>query len=605
VIRPELRAQAKLLGFTPGAAAGVLGFHLASTVFEGIGIGMVLPVFEYLQAGEKVDTLVAKSEMWRYLVEAYRMVGLPVTLAVLLLTSFVCIVVRQGFVYARLIFFARVRFLALARLQTSLFQGYLGVRLSYHERQQTGATLNDLTYQAERAIDYYFYALDFVGFGFLFLVYVALLVAVSAEMAAAAAVLLGATAAAMGGLLRRSRTLGYEAVEARQQLSAFLTERLNLLRLIRLSGAEAAETETMHRLADAQRHRYSETARLQALLSTAVEPTAAGAAILLLYFGVRVAELNLGTLGLFLVVIARLLPIVRQLLQTRQAFATAEGAVQAIIVRHRDLTERAEARGGAAPFPGVPPRIHFQSVEFVYPERDRPALNGIDLKIPACTLTALVGPSGGGKSTLVDLLPRLREPTAGQILLDGVPLTEFSIDDLRGAIAFVPQMPLILNTSALEHIRYGRPSASMEEVVEAARGAGADGFIEALPAGYHTPLGEGGIELSGGQRQRLDLARALLRRAAVLILDEPTSHLDADSERLFRETLLALRGRGEITIIVIGHHLGTVTEADQIVVLIDGRVSECGRHEALLRANGWYARAFRKQAANSEATLSG
>ena len=210
-------------------------------------------------------------------------------------------------------------------------------------------------------------------------------------------------------------------------------------------------------------------------------------------------------------------------------------------------------------------------------------------------MTALVGPSGAGKSTLIDLLPRLREYQSGEILFDGVPQREFDSASLRRAISFAPQTPQIFNVTIAEHIRYGWPEASMDDVRIAARLAQAADFIEALPDGYKTMLGEGGGHFSGGQRQRIDLARAVVRRAPILVLDEPTANLDADAEGMFREALEKLRRETEITIIIIGHRLSTVMSADQIAVLESGRVTETGSHAELIASGGWYARAYMRQ----------
>jgi len=223
------------------------------------------------------------------------------------------------------------------------------------------------------------------------------------------------------------------------------------------------------------------------------------------------------------------------------------------------------------------------------------ALDEVTLRFAAQQTTALVGPSGGGKSTLIDLLPRLRVPDSGEILFDGVPAEMFDLASLRRAIAYAPQAPQIFDGTMAAHIGYGRADADMDDIRAAAKLAGADEFIEALPDGYDTQVGESGLRLSGGQRQRLDLARALVKRAPILILDEPTSNLDAASEELFRRSLRRIRDETDITIIIIGHRLSTVRHADCIVVLRDGRVLDSGSHEDLLARPGWYEEAYAKQ----------
>jgi len=210
-------------------------------------------------------------------------------------------------------------------------------------------------------------------------------------------------------------------------------------------------------------------------------------------------------------------------------------------------------------------------------------------------MTALVGPSGAGKSTIIDLLPRLREPTSGQILFDDQNLNQLEITSLRNSIAYLSQTTLVLNTTITDHIRYGNSKASDEAVREAAQLAQAHDFIEALPEKYNTLLGQRGVKLSGGQRQRLDLARALLQKAPVLILDEPTSNLDAESEMLFRSALMEIRQQHSTTIIIVAHRLSTILDADQIVVLLDGQIDAVGTHDEVTESSDWYRSAFSTQ----------
>ena len=238
--------------------------------------------------------------------------------------------------------------------------------------------------------------------------------------------------------------------------------------------------------------------------------------------------------------------------------------------------------------------VQFDRVTFSYPARPGVvALNGFDLTIEPGETVALVGPSGAGKSTVFQLLLRFFDPDSGAVRIDGQDLTALNRADFRRHIAFVPQDPVIFATTAMENIRFGRPEAGDAEVVAAAKAAAADEFLSKLPEGYHSYVGERGVMLSGGQKQRIAIARAILRDAPVLLLDEATSALDAESELAVKQAVAELsRNR---TTLIVAHRLATVKQADRIVVLDDGRVVAEGRHDALVRAGGLYARLARLQ----------
>jgi subfamily B ATP-binding cassette protein MsbA len=258
------------------------------------------------------------------------------------------------------------------------------------------------------------------------------------------------------------------------------------------------------------------------------------------------------------------------------------------------IDEAGEPDAGTVTIQRAKGALAFEGVGFTYPHTERSALHHIDLSIRAGETIALVGPSGSGKTTLANLVPRFYHPDAGRITLDGHDLEDLALDSLRSNIALVSQDVVLFNDTVAANIAYGSMNrASEADVVAAARAAHALDFIERMPEGLQTLVGENGVRLSGGQRQRLAIARALLRNAPILILDEATSALDSESERQVQAALeVLMRGR---TTLVIAHRLSTIERADRILVLDRGRIVESGRHADLLSAGGTYARLYRTQ----------
>jgi len=396
----------------------------------------------------------------------------------------------------------------------------------------------------------------------------------------------------LGGSMRRAATRGMQETG---DLSVVLSEALDGRRVIK---AYNLEEHSMARVQDRLSKRLKTLIRAVRLRDAAVPMTDIFAGLVIagvfFYAGWQNlhGELTLNTFAAFIVALLLALQPVRNLSQLWPTAAAGMGAASrmfaAIDARPRIITRPSASLLKVLPGGGA---VRFRNVGFAYQTSNEPALENVDLDIPAGKKIALVGPSGGGKSTLFNLLLRFYDPDGGSIAIDGQDIHGVTIESLRAAIGLVTQETILFDESVADNIALGRPGATTKDIEQAARDAAAHDFIRELPQGYDTRIGEGGLKLSGGQRQRIAIARAMLRAAPILLLDEATSALDTTSERQVQEALTRLmNGR---TTIVIAHRLSTVLDADHIYVLDRGRVVEQGNHDALLARGGLYAQLYR------------
>jgi len=422
-------------------------------------------------------------------------------------------------------------------------------------------------------------------------VYLAVMLWLSWQMTLFALLGMAVLAFGINGLLRRVQDAAERFVPARVEMGSQATEMLMAQREVRLFSRE---DEALARVDVSLGEAMLQTRRRMVLMA-AVRPimetmaVASVAAFLIIgsyLMGGLDRNSSLPALITFVAVIYRLLPQIGGVNQHRASILNLRPVVGRVLGMLR-TDDKEYLTDGDRAFAGVRDAIRFEDVCLRYTDGERPALDDLDLVIPARSMTALVGVSGAGKSSIADLLVRLYDPTAGRITVDGVDIREFKVAEWRGSIGVVSQDAVILNDTVANNIGFGKVDASREDVERAARLAMAHEFIQSLEKGYETILGERGYRLSGGQRQRIAIARALVRDPGTLILDEATSSLDSESERSIGRAMEGIRR--ERTLLVIAHRLSTVRNADQIIVVEEGSVVQRGTHEELLKAGGRYA----------------
>lgn len=393
---------------------------------------------------------------------------------------------------------------------------------------------------------------------------------------------------------RRIKKASREVRKKEGEMVSVMQEVLSSIRVVKAFAREEyeerrLEEESLESVEIAMRARS-----LKAKLSPLVGLIVAAGTAMVLWFGARMAlsgALSAGSLVVFIMYLGKMYKPMQELSKMTDTYSKAAigyERIQEVLQTDGEIKDLPGA-GRAPRFKG---RIEFDNVNFAY-EPGRPILRDLSIKIEQGQVAALVGPTGAGKSTIISLIPRFYDPASGVVRIDGVDVRRFQQKSLRQQMSFVLQETLLFHGTIWSNIAYGKPEAARREILRAAEMANAQEFIEKLPEGYNTVVGERGVTLSGGQRQRIAIARAIIRNTPILILDEPSSGLDAASEKLVFEALDRLmEGR---TSIVIAHRLSTIRRANIIFVIKDGAVAESGTHEQLLKSGGLYSELYRIQ----------
>lgn len=594
----------RILGFLRPHAGTVVLAVLASAAFAVLDATVFVLLIPFVEAlfvgGGGIPGTASVSQMQRLLdATVYRWVDLdgdPLLAIQRIIVILMCVfLVKNVFDFARTYLLARAEQGVNRDMRNVVYDHMVGLDLGFFGRVRTGQIVSRLTTEIEQLRMLVTREMSrLLSSVFEFLVALLAMLLISWKLTLAAFLVIPAAMGIWGPLIRVLRRRDRRVLHLGAEVNAHVLETMSGIRLVKSSSAEDRERQRFHRLTTDYFRNFLRAERARALASPLTEMLAAIGTVVLLWYGARLVvggEISgaqfVGFLGLSLKLYSPVKAMAKFPATAQPGLVAAERVFE-FLDTPVDIADRPDAR----PLTAFEREIAFERVAFSY--RDgQTALEDVSFTVPRGTVVALVGSSGAGKSTIVDLLSRFFDVTEGVVRIDGHDVRDVRVRDLRALLGIVSQETVLFHDTVRANIAYGRPDATPGQIEAAARAAHAHDFIEKMPQGYETAVGERGVELSGGQRQRIAIARALLRDPPILIFDEATSALDTESERLIQDAIeRLLQGR---TVFVVAHRLSTIQRADQILVLEEGRVVEQGDHAGLLARDGRYRRLYEMQ----------
>jgi ATP-binding cassette, subfamily B, bacterial MsbA len=580
-----LKALSPLLRLRRWVLSIMIVLGLLAALSEGLSISLFVPLIQN-QMGSGPDALMGK------LGALYQGVPLETRFLWMGLSILLCVVLKNMLSYSYSLLMHKVSASIGHRLRRGVLHQLLRVSQSYLDTHDSGKLLSTLgteTWQVSSA----FTVLAGMAINVcMTLTLTILLLLISWKLTLVTGCLLLLISQIVQVLTRSVKHLSREATSANAGLSQRMLETFHGSRLIRAFGRESYEEDRFDAASRQVSKIFWRMEKVSGLVSPLSEILAASLLLGILVVTTMHAPGQMAATVTFMILLYRLHPRIRQLENDRVALSAFSASVEQV-TRLLDETDKPYLRGGARVPPSIEREIFLENVSLRYDAMERNALEDVSCSIKIGQTTALVGPSGAGKSSLINLICRFYDPSSGRVLADGNPLPELDLAWWRNQIAIVSQDITLFNASVADNIRYGKLDAVHEELLEAARKAHALEFIEDLPEGFKTPLGDWGMRLSGGQRQRLALARAFIRDPKILILDEATNSLDLISESVIQDALEEF-GHGR-TVLIIAHRISTIEHADKVIVLDKGKIAESGSVNELLVKGGLFSRFYKLQ----------
>jgi subfamily B ATP-binding cassette protein MsbA len=588
--REKVNALRRVVNFRPWYALGLMLLSIFTAVLEGIGLSFILPVIEVAQSGPSVSDT---GGMLGFFIDIYQFLGLPFTLGYLVGGVAIVMIIRYtlSFLTDWLKFAFRIRYAR--HLQESTLQTALDADIAFFDGVGSEEVLNAIVTQAENGAQVIQSIINTVEQTFLTLMYLGIALYVAPLLTVVTVVILGGITYLLRYVLASGYSFGDMVADSKERIQKSAQAGAQGIRDVKLFGLTEEIKSEFDDAITAYEQSYIDLRRNSAAITNVYNLITALSVFVLIYVALTFTSLGLGSMGVFLFAMFRLGPRVSTI---NQQVYNMEGQLPHLVRTQQfvgRLEENSEYDQAERPVPETVESVAFEDVVFQYETADDRALRGVSFDINEGEFVAFVGPSGAGKSTIASLLARMYEPDDGRITANGQPIDEFAIREWRSHISVVRQSPHIFNETLRWNLTVGNRDATQEDIEHACEIARVTEFLDELPDGYDTVLGDDGVRLSGGQRQRVAIARALLKDSDLFVLDEATSELDASLEEQVHTAIEEMDR--DFAMLVIAHRLSTVTDADRIYSMHDGEIVEYGDHDTLLERGGEYAELYSLQ----------
>lgn len=588
----------KYLKKYPLQTAVICVLILAASIFEGASFGMLIPLIQSMT--NQNSALFSGVPLMGRLQSVFSAMPQTQLISIVFIMMFSMMLLKNVFTFLSSVAIAKLRFRIIRDLRVKLMDKVLEYDMQFFDKVKTGHLVTTVNEETNRMGTFMLAILQFLVYLARIGAYLALLFIISWKVSILVFALAAGVLIPVELVMHKLKILGQHTSKALADYNHKLFEILSGVRVIKARSAEDLEKSSFAAVAgDVSRYQYISVKYMQLImpLSEVLIFGLIGACFLI---ALNVFKIDTGKafpfIATYLLALVKMLAQLNAVNNSRSEALNQVAAFESYEKVYDDAGKRTILSGNTV-IPKFMRGIELKNVTFSY-EKGKDVLTDISLAIPKGRITAFVGPSGAGKSTLVNLIPRFYDVSQGAILVDGTDIRDLSLKEWRRKIGFISQDVFIFNMSIKDNIRYGHPEISDEDVVKAAQMANAHQFIEELPKGYDTMVGERGVRLSGGQKQRLSIARAIIHDPEVLILDEATSSLDTETERLI--TLAIDRLTKDRTVVAIAHRLSTIFHADNIVVLNNGLVVETGDHNSLISKDGPYKKLYEAQFASQQ-----